>query len=397
MTWRPSRSTRCWGRDGQDGDLDGGSEEGDNTLYYTTDANFNVTALVDAETGEVVERYMYDPYGKATVCEEDWTPREDNASAVANDFLYCGYRFDAETGLYNVRHRYYHPTLGRWTQRDSGYLDALNLYEYARGMPSGAVDPRGLFMKVTHSVLTQRALSDLGVPSDLAACIIRANVSSDDVMTFLGNIEGHALSSTWWGMETSWADRERREAAMKKWRQTTEDLKAGAIAKLKKNCCDCSAARDIGRLTHYIQDAAFHDFNSWLGWHYNPIPPLVVGGSLGGLLGAIGAVILTKQTGVLDAPINQEMQLDDYFGLRQEEGLEDVINNPGRQQGPYAAVVKAFGETQRVLGDIVSSIGDECWATFKSGCSQGSQCAAPSAPELEGPPLVIVPPTLTHE
>jgi hypothetical protein len=25
------------------------------------------TALADADTGEVVERYMYDPYGKATV------------------------------------------------------------------------------------------------------------------------------------------------------------------------------------------------------------------------------------------------------------------------------------------------------------------------------------------
>jgi RHS repeat-associated protein len=101
-----------------DGDLDGGSQEGDNTLYYTTDANFNVTALVDAETGGVVERYMYDPYGKATVCEDDWTPREDNASAVANEILYCGYRYDPETGLDQVRYRYYHPTLGRWISRD---------------------------------------------------------------------------------------------------------------------------------------------------------------------------------------------------------------------------------------------------------------------------------------
>jgi RHS repeat-associated protein len=128
-----------------DGDLDGGSEEGDNTLYYTTDANWNVTALVDAETGEVVERYMYDPYGKATVCEEDWTPREDNASAVANDVLYCGYRFDAETGLYHVRYRYYHPTLGRWTGRDAvGYADGTDLYQYAGCAPTQRLDPFGL-------------------------------------------------------------------------------------------------------------------------------------------------------------------------------------------------------------------------------------------------------------
>jgi len=36
-------------RDGNcDGDLTGGSGEGDSTLYYCNDANFNVTALVDA-------------------------------------------------------------------------------------------------------------------------------------------------------------------------------------------------------------------------------------------------------------------------------------------------------------------------------------------------------------
>jgi len=128
-----------------DGDLDGGSEEGDNTLYYTTDANWNVTALVDAETGEVVERYMYDPYGKATVCEEDWTPREDNASAVANDVLYGGYRWDFETGLYQVRSRPYQPTLGKWMQRDpSGYGNMMSLYEYTDSSPLGHLDPLGL-------------------------------------------------------------------------------------------------------------------------------------------------------------------------------------------------------------------------------------------------------------
>jgi YD repeat-containing protein len=33
----------------------------DDTLYATNDANMNVTALVDASTGSVVDRYGYDP------------------------------------------------------------------------------------------------------------------------------------------------------------------------------------------------------------------------------------------------------------------------------------------------------------------------------------------------
>jgi RHS repeat-associated protein len=128
-----------------DADPETGQYGLDETLYYCNDANMNVTALVDAETGEVVERYMYDPYGKATVCEEDWTPREGNASAVANDVLYCGYRFDAETGLYSVRFRYYHPTLGRWIERDPvPARPGLNLTQYAISSSPNYTDPYGL-------------------------------------------------------------------------------------------------------------------------------------------------------------------------------------------------------------------------------------------------------------
>jgi len=40
-------------------------------MYYTTDANFNVTALVRADTGRVAERYEYDPYGFVTILNGD--------------------------------------------------------------------------------------------------------------------------------------------------------------------------------------------------------------------------------------------------------------------------------------------------------------------------------------
>jgi len=41
-------------------------------------------------------------------------------------------------------HAYYHPTVGRWIQRDPiGYADGRNLYEYARSSPSMHRDPEG--------------------------------------------------------------------------------------------------------------------------------------------------------------------------------------------------------------------------------------------------------------
>ena len=113
------------------------------TLYFCNDANMNVTALVNASSGDVVERYVYDPYGKVTITDANWSVITW-ANSKKNEILYCGYRWDPETGLYHVRHRYYHPTLGRWTTRDPKvYSDTYNLYQYCVSAPLRGVDPLG--------------------------------------------------------------------------------------------------------------------------------------------------------------------------------------------------------------------------------------------------------------
>jgi len=141
-----------------DGDADGDCTETDwsagnvtdEHLYYCQDANFNVTALVRRGDGTVLERYLYDPYGKTTFLAADWSLQENGdtdgiASNYDNEVLYCGYRFDTESGLNHVRHRSYHPTLGRWMQRDPiGYKGGLALYAYIQCRPVLGYDPKGL-------------------------------------------------------------------------------------------------------------------------------------------------------------------------------------------------------------------------------------------------------------
>ena len=117
--------------------------ESDERLYYLTDANMNVTTLVDTG-GDAVERYVYDAYGEVTIYDDDWSDTR-GSSTCDNTVLFAGYRWDTETGLYGVRFRMYHPTLGRWLQRDPvGYLDATNLYQYALSSPASYIDPFGL-------------------------------------------------------------------------------------------------------------------------------------------------------------------------------------------------------------------------------------------------------------
>ncbi|REJ69433.1 MAG: RHS repeat-associated core domain-containing protein [Planctomycetota bacterium] len=107
----------------------------------------NVTGLVDASTGLVVERYHYDSYGRVEFLSDVFASLGTQATQYGNDFLYTGRKLDAETGQMYYRGRYYcDPSLGRFVQRDPiGYAAGdSNLYRYVSNSPLNAVDPWGL-------------------------------------------------------------------------------------------------------------------------------------------------------------------------------------------------------------------------------------------------------------
>jgi len=205
---------RWWDSD-RDGQIEPAAGE---MQYFTNDGNFNTTALIDANSGAVVERYQYDPYGKVTVlngaagAEKDpsvseWTPDADNKSDWDNDILYCGYSYDPVTGLYHVRERYYDPITGTWKTRDRIlYPDGMNLYEYGISSPALRRDPFGLeikehkflFYTITRDTTKTRATvcAHANVPSSYLAGAIK--LSRSDVNKWLidattGNPAGETL------------------------------------------------------------------------------------------------------------------------------------------------------------------------------------------------------------
>ncbi|MFH1730794.1 MAG: RHS repeat-associated core domain-containing protein, partial [Planctomycetota bacterium] len=115
----------------------------DERLYYTTDANMHVTALVledEEDVWIVVERYQYNAYGHTHVCYADWESNDDGTN-YDNVILFAGYYRDPETHFYHVRNRPYHAELGRFLQRDPDeYVDGMNLYEYVRSNACNDVD-----------------------------------------------------------------------------------------------------------------------------------------------------------------------------------------------------------------------------------------------------------------
>ncbi len=144
----------------------------DERLYVQTDANFNVTALVSI-SGAVVQRFVYDPYGKVTVLSSAWAAQADGYKW---QYLHQGGRQDSVTGLLNFRNRDYSTSLMRWTTNDPiGFGGGdTNTYRYLGNSPSNALDPSGL--AATSSSVAKDQIPGVSQVSLNSADILRPNV-----------------------------------------------------------------------------------------------------------------------------------------------------------------------------------------------------------------------------
>lgn len=108
------------------------------TTAYTvvTDALGSVRALVRRSDGAWAGRLRYDPYGQLV---------DSVGAQPALRYRWTGREYDAETGFYFHRTRYYDPTVGRFVQEDQiGYAGGGNLYAYVDGDVLQARDTDGL-------------------------------------------------------------------------------------------------------------------------------------------------------------------------------------------------------------------------------------------------------------
>lgn len=113
------------------------------TYFYHKNHLGSVVALTDG-SGNLVERYEYDPYGQPLFFDAN-----DNAleqSVAGNAILFTGRDLDVETGLYYYRARSMYYKIGRFMQNDPLlFLDGYNMYSYVNNCPVLVTDPFGLF------------------------------------------------------------------------------------------------------------------------------------------------------------------------------------------------------------------------------------------------------------
>jgi len=95
--------------------------------YYPIQNRQFSTSRVYDESGVLVEKYRYSPYGSVEFYDPSNT--QISESAIGMTTLFTGREFDPESGLYYFRARYWNTSLGRFISRDpAGYVDGYNLY-----------------------------------------------------------------------------------------------------------------------------------------------------------------------------------------------------------------------------------------------------------------------------
>ncbi len=107
---------------------------------YVHDVHGSIVGLAD-NSGNIVVSYGYDAWGVGPTPTGNIVTGSGEPLKDANPFRYSGYQYDAETGLYYLKARYYSPGLGRFLTMDP--VIGVNRYAYAANNPVNLVDPNG--------------------------------------------------------------------------------------------------------------------------------------------------------------------------------------------------------------------------------------------------------------
>ena len=168
------------------------------TYYYLYDHLGSVIGLSDG-ANSLVATYRYDPWGNL-IASGGSNP------ALLNPFRFTGREWDAESGLYYYRARYYDPQIGRFLSQDPLHLVTAGVhgYAYAGNNPLRYVDPSGLMERDWRRFW--QAVGGVAVGAGTALLIIgTAPVSIPGLIVGAAAIGGGTVAGGVTGIGVEWA------------------------------------------------------------------------------------------------------------------------------------------------------------------------------------------------
>ena len=174
---------------------------GQQAFFVLQDANYNVVALLDT-AGDVLEQYVWEPYGDLYRADESATPDIINRIGHQGLFLYLVTDGSTTIPIYYNRNRWYAPRMGRFLQFDpissgselltvadwpasmvvspieldpiSRFDETLNLYLALASNPASNRDVSGLFTLLGLGGGTALRLNLSGQQADAGASALSA-------------------------------------------------------------------------------------------------------------------------------------------------------------------------------------------------------------------------------
>ena len=156
--WGPDLSGTLQGAGGVGGLLVARPGAGMAAQFACYDGNGNITAYVDAGTGQAVNQFEYGPFGEPL-----------RVDTTAMRFGFSSKYTDPETGLVYYGYRYYNPQTRRWIGRDPIEENGgPNLYAFVANSSISYVDLLGLGISSLDSSIEQ-AIQQASVSGDTSA------------------------------------------------------------------------------------------------------------------------------------------------------------------------------------------------------------------------------------
>ncbi|MFZ5512600.1 MAG: RHS repeat-associated core domain-containing protein, partial [Pseudomonadota bacterium] len=177
-------------------------DTGTSVRYFHRDHLGSLVAITD-DTGTVIERFGYEPFGKRRY--PDGT--SDPTTTISSQYTYRGFTNHehlSEVGLIHMNGRVFHPAIGRFMSADpyvqvADNLQSYNRYSYTFNNPLTYTDPSGYFNlgkflgidKVVRTV-TDTVKSIIRNPVKAVAVVTVAYFTGQYVGNFLGTAAASA-------------------------------------------------------------------------------------------------------------------------------------------------------------------------------------------------------------